>query len=402
MLITRIEWMGVRVPLRRPLLTAQMAAAERHGMLVLLRGDAGAIGVGEASPVGAGSESEVRELAARLQGIALSLLGLSRNDALAALDRIPPRGWRRSPRAGQGGAPQAEEAGSPRAREACSSRAEEAALAFGLETAVYDLLGKQSGVPVATLLGGEPRMVAVNALIGAESPTEAARHAVEAVAQGFGSVKLKLGAATPEQDEAMVRQVRHAVGPDVRVRADANEAWSVERAIDVLSRLRPFGLEYVEQPVAAADVAGLAQVRRAVGVPIAADEALSGLDDARRLLKADAADVFIVKPARAGGLRRARELMALAEAHGVTSVVTSSLETGAGVAAGLHLAATRPATGPASGLATAPLLEHDLLAEPLWPVKGTLGVSARPGLGIELDMEAVRRYGMGVEGRVGD
>ena len=386
MLITRIEWTGVRVPFRRPLLTAQMAAAERHGLLVLLHGDAGAIGVGEASPVGAGSESEVRELAARLQDMAPLLLGLSPEDALAMNAPFRASWFESLTTNGKAGSP----------------RTQVAVLMFGLETAAYDLLGEQSGTPVATLLGGEPRMVAVNALIGAESPAEAVRQAVEAVAQSFGSVKLKLGAATLEQDEAMVRQVRHAVGPDVRVRADANEAWSVKTAIDVLSRLEPYGLEYVEQPVAAADLAGLAQVRRAVGVPIAADEALSGLDDARRLLAAEAADVFIVKPARAGGLRRARELMALAEAHGVTSVVTSSLEMGAGVAAGLHLAATGPATGPASGLATAPLLSHDLLTEPLSPVKGSLAASPAPGLGIELDMEAVRRYGMGVEGRVGD
>jgi o-succinylbenzoate synthase len=377
MLITRIEWMGVRVPFRSPLLTSQMVAAERHGLLVLLHGDAGAIGVGEASPVGAGSESEVRDLVTRLQDMAPSLLGLSPDDALTMLDGLPVRG------------------------EILEPRTQVAALMFGLETAAYDLLGKQSGVPVTTLLGGEPRMVTVNALIGAESPAEAMYQAVEAVAEGFGSVKLKLGAATPGQDEAMVRQVRHAVGPDVRVRADANEAWSVKTAIDVLSRLEPYGLEYLEQPVVAADVAGMAQVRRAVGVPIAADEALSGLDDARRLLETGAADVFIVKPARVGGLRRAKELMALAEVHGVISVVTSSLETGAGVAAGLHLAATGPATGLASGLATAPLLSHDLLTEPLTPVRGSLAVSPAPGLGIKLDMEAVRRYGMGVEGRAG-
>ncbi len=386
MLITHIEWVGVRVPFRRPLVTAQIRAAHRWGLLVLLRTDTGVVGLGEASPVGAGSEAEVRELAATLSQVGPSLLGASPAGARKAIGRLPLPGSTGSPRAGEISAP----------------RAQKAALAFGLETAVYDALGKQRGEPVTALLGGRPRPVAVNALIGVESPREAARLAAEAVAQGFSSVKVKLGAAAPRDDEALVRAVREAVGPDVRVRADANEAWSVETAIAVLSRLEQYGLEYVEQPVAAADVVGLAEVRRAVDVPIAVDEALAGLDDARRLLDADTADVFIVKPARAGGLQRAREVMELARQHGVTAVVTSSLETGVGVAAALHLAATGSPEAPASGLATAPLLEHDLLTGPLVPVGGALIVSHAPGLGVELDMAAVARYGIGVQDVVGD
>ena len=377
MVITRIEWVGVRVPFRRPLVTAQIRAAYRWGLLVLLHADGGVVGLGEASPVGAGSEAEVRKLGSHLARAGASLLGVPLAEAVEAMGRLPLRGSTGSP------------------------RAEEAALCFGLETAAYDALGKQNGQPVAALLGGRARPVAVNALIGVDSHREAARLAAEAVSQGFSSVKVKLGAATPKDDEALVRAVREAVGPEMKVRGDANEAWSVEMAIGAIARLERYGLEYVEQPVIAADVAGLAEVRRAVRVPIAADEGPGGLDDARRLLDADAADVLIVKPARAGGLQRAREIMGLARQHGVTAVVTSSLETGVGVAAALHLAATGPAEAPASGLATALLLEHDLLTEPLVPVAGVLTVSDAPGLGVELDMAAVRRYGMGVEGVMG-
>ena len=352
---------------------AGVVAEHRYGLLLLVGTDSGVTGLGEASPVGAGSAAEVRETARLLQGLAPELLNVPISEAL---QRIPSL-----LRSGPGLRP---------------------ALAFGLETALYDALGKESRRPVAALLGGEPRPVAVNALVAVDNALDAARLAAEAVAQGFSTVKLKLGTGTTEEEEALVGAVREAMGEAPRLRCDANGGWSVEEAIEAIDRLERFDLEYVEQPVAAGDIQGMARVRRSVGVPIAADESLAGLDDARRLLDAGAADVLVVKAARAGGLRAAGEVMALAEAHGLTAVVTSSLETGVGIAASLHLAATTSKEkGPACGLATASLLEHDLLTRPLAPVGGVLAVPLGPGLGVELDMEAVRRYGMGVQGSVG-
>ncbi len=126
-------------------------------------------------------------------------------------------------------------------------------------------------------------------------------------------------------------------------------------------------------------------------MPIAADESVAALDDARKVIDADAADVIVVKPSRAGGLTAARAVMELARDHGLGSIVSSSLETGVGIAASLHVAAS---LGPASvcGLASGAAREHDMLTQPLVPVRGHITVPQMPGLGVEVDLDAVNHY----------
>lgn len=367
--IERIEWRGFRVPFKRPFVTSQGAAAYRYGLLLFITTSDGATGVGEASPVGAGSQSEIEAIAARLAAVTPMLTGLSVEEALRAL--VPVHGLTGSPRADN-------------------------SLQFGLETALYDLLGKAKGLPLAALLGGQPRPITLNATVAVDGIAEAVRQASEAVAQGFTCVKVKVGGTTPEGDEALLAAVRKAIGPNVTLRADANGAWRADEAIERLALLEWFGLEYVEQPVAPDDVAGLAAVRSVVSVPIAADEAVVDVGSARELLDANAAGVLVVKPAAVGGLQAGASIMRLAAERGCRSVVTSSLESGVGIAAALHLAACGPADMPACGLATASLLEHDLLTASLVPVNGTLTAPSSPGLGVEVDMAALERYSIDI------
>ena len=360
MRITKLEWRGLRVPLREPL-DGSRTPPDRHALLVWIHTDDGLVGVGEASPAGPGRPAYTSDVARVLHDLAPSALGLPPSIALGVLLALAPE----------------TEAGD--------------AARFGLETAALDLVGKRSGRPIVALLGGVIDWVGMHANVGFEEPAEAARQAAEAVARGFRSVKVTLGSHDPEVDVEVVRQVRAAVGPDVGLRADADEAWSPERAIDVLRRLGPYDLDFVEQPVFAGDLAGMAQVRRAVPMPIAADESVVALDDARRVIDAGAADVIVVKPSRAGGLHASRAIMELAREHGLGSLVCSSLETGVGIAASLHVAAS---LGPASvsGLASGAALEHDMLTTPLVPVRGHITVPQMPGLGVEVDPDAVNHY----------
>ena len=362
--IERVEWRGFRVPFKRPFATSQGMTGDRYGLLLFIITSNGVTGVGEASPVGAGSHAEVAAIAARLIATAPSLVGLSVEEAF----RGPAWSWA------------------------------DGVLAFGLETALYDLLGKAKGLPLAALLGGNPRPVRVNATIAVDDIAEAVRQASEAVALGFTCLKVKVGGTTPQGDEALLDAVRAVVGADVTLRADANGAWKADEAVERLTLLERFNLEYVEQPVGPDDVAGLATVRRAVSVPIAADEAVVDVDSARKLLDANAADVLVVKPAAVGGLQSGSAIMRLAIERGCRSVVTSSLESGVGVAAALHLAACGSAEMPACGLATASLLEHDLLAAPLVAVSGALAIPSGPGLGVEVDMAALERYSIDIKG----
>ncbi len=211
----------------------------------------------------------------------------------------------------------------------------------------------------------------VNALLdddasGAEAT--AARAAAMAAA-GFPCLKLKVGRGDPDHDVERVAAARGAVGPSVALRADANGAWDLETAVRTIGRMERYGLELVEQPVAS--LPDLALVRRRVGVPVAADEAVRGPLDARRVRELAAADAVVLKVQPLGGVRAA---LAVADEAGTPALVTSMMETSVGLAAGAALAAALPALPFASGLATLDHLAGDVTTEPLRPVDGSLDV----------------------------
>ncbi|HEV3495177.1 MAG TPA: enolase C-terminal domain-like protein [Actinomycetes bacterium] len=203
--------------------------------------------------------------------------------------------------------------------------------------------------------------VRVNTLVPAVPPGEAA-----ALAAGSCDVKVKVG---DDGDVDRVAAVREAIGPRGRLRVDANGAWDVERAVTAIARLAPYDLELVEQPVAS--LQDLAAVRRRLAVPVAADECVRDLDDARRLAQLRAADALVVKVQPLGGFTATFEVAAAA---GVPVIVSSMHETSIGLAAGLALAAALDELPYACGLGTAGLLPADVVADPLLPEDGWLAV----------------------------
>ena len=226
--------------------------------------------------------------------------------------------------------------------------------------------------------------VPVNALVPAVDADTAAGLTAEAVAAGIGTVKVKVGGGSPAEDANRVAAVRAALGPGGRIRVDANGAWDVDTAVAAIGRLAAFDLELVEQPVA--DLADLSRVRRRVAVPVAADECLRSLDDARRVAALHAADVVVVKVQPLGGVRPALQVI---EAAGVPAIVSSLYETSVGLAAGVALAAALPELPYACGLGTASLLAGDVVADPLIPRRGVLPVH-RP----EPDPALLARWGI--------
>jgi O-succinylbenzoate synthase len=212
--------------------------------------------------------------------------------------------------------------------------------------------------------------VPVNVTVPAVGPEQAHRIVL---AGGCRTAKVKV--AEPGQDLAddlaRLEAVRDALGPDGRIRVDANGLWDVDTAvasIAVLDRAAG-GLEYVEQPVMS--VEDLAVVRRAVDVPIAADESIRRAADPYRVRDLEAADVAVLKVQPLGGVRAC---LRIAEDIGLPVVVSSALETSVGIAAGVALAAALPDLPYACGLATVQLLAADVVTEPLLPVDGELSV----------------------------
>ncbi|RCV48147.1 o-succinylbenzoate synthase, partial [Marinitenerispora sediminis] len=197
--------------------------------------------------------------------------------------------------------------------------------------------------------------------------------AARIVAEGRGCRTAKVKVAERGQraadDIARVEAVRDAIGPGGRVRVDANGGWDVDTAVRMVRELDRFGLEYVEQPCAT--LAELAEVRRRVDVPVAADESIRRAEDPLRVRAAGAADIVVLKVQPLGGVRAA---LRVAEACGLPVVVSSAVETSVGLAAGVALAAALPELPYACGLATMRLLAADVCAEPLEPVDGYLPV----------------------------
>ncbi len=212
--------------------------------------------------------------------------------------------------------------------------------------------------------------VPVNVTVPAVGPERA--HAI-VLDGGCRTAKVKVAepGQTLADDEARVEAVRDALGPDGRIRIDANGAWSVDEAVLAIGRLdrTAGGLEYAEQPTAT--VEDLARVRRRVDVPIAADESIRRAEDPYRVRDLEAADIAVLKVQPLGGVRACLEI---AERIGLPVVVSSALETSVGIAAGVALAAALPDLPYACGLATVQLLTSDVVAHPLLPVDGALPV----------------------------
>jgi O-succinylbenzoate synthase len=201
--------------------------------------------------------------------------------------------------------------------------------------------------------------VAVNALVdGPGFDAEALR--------AFPAVKVKVRSA---RDIALVADVRAAIGPHPALRIDANGAWDVETAVDLITRLARYDLELVEQPVASLE--DLARVRRRVMVPLAADECVRTVEDAQRLRTLEAADAIVLKVQPLGGIRTARRI---AHEAGVPAIVSSMMETSVGIAAGLALAVSLPTAIYACGLATLSQIAGDVTSDPLVPHGGVLRV----------------------------
>jgi L-alanine-DL-glutamate epimerase-like enolase superfamily enzyme len=224
----------------------------------------------------------------------------------------------------------------------------------------------------------------VNATIAARSTEEAAAAALLASAQGYGCVKLKVGMESTLSAEAeRVKTIREVIGPEIKLRLDANGAWDEPVAIATIRNLEAYEIELIEQPVPASDLEALGKVRDAVTTSIAADEAVSDYESAAEAMRH--ADLLVLKPMRLGGLSTARYIAKAALSAGLGAFVTTTIDTGIGTAAALHLAASFPDDGRAHGLSTASLLRDDLLTRPLPVERGYMALPDAPGLGVELD-----------------
>ncbi|AXE39099.1 o-succinylbenzoate synthase [Acidipropionibacterium virtanenii] len=212
--------------------------------------------------------------------------------------------------------------------------------------------------------------IPVNATVPVVDPGQAHR-----IVASSGCATAKVKVADPRSrlsaDCARLEAVRDALGPDGRIRIDANAAWTVDEAVAAIGELRRAAgeLEYAEQPCPS--VADLAAVRRRVDVPIAADESVRRAEDPLAVARAGAADLIIVKAQPLGGVRRALRVV---EEAGLPAIVSSALDTGVGIGLAAHLAAALPRLDHACGLATTRLFTGDVTEASITPENGSIPV----------------------------
>lgn len=206
-------------------------------------------------------------------------------------------------------------------------------------------------------------VVPVNTTIPAVGPEAAFEMTATS---GCSTAKVKVAEG---DDEERVAAVRDALGARGRIRIDVNGAWDVRTAAAKIKRLSHYGLEYVEQPVRTLEE--MAELRKVVDVPLAADESIRTAEDPLRVAGLEAADIVVLKVQPLGGIRTALQI---SEECGLPVVVSSALETSIGLAMGLALAASLPELPYACGLGTATLLGKDVVRDPLVPVEGLLTV----------------------------
>ena len=330
--IADVRWRPWRIPLRDTLATGAGNLTAREGLVVRIETDDGAVGLGESAPLPAEGLS-VGALATRMAEVARALVG-----------RPPAEAW---PLPSDERIPGAD---------------------VGIETALAGLLARSCGVPLASWLAEQaglappsPAPIPTNMLLGAATPDDLVREAAVALDCGFATVKVKVGRDVALDGERL-HAVRAALGPDAELRIDANGAWNEEEAVDALAAHATHGVALCEQPVprGSGDVTGLARVRAASPIPIAADESCASLADLRPLLDADAVDGVVIKPLRTG-LAEALAMIGEATARNAPCILTTTFDTGIGTALATHLAALLPEPRPACGLATLSVLAGDVV-----------------------------------------
>lgn len=261
-----------------------------------------------------------------------------------------------------------------------------------IEMACVDLAARHLGIAVHEWLGGAVvERLSFNAWIGIVAPEDAAAEARRWFDQGFRSCKVKVGGGV-DNDVARVRAVREAVGPGMRLRVDANAGYAVEQAIALGRALEPLDVQWVEQPVDARDLAGMAAVRRRIGIAVMADESITDHASLVAAIRADCADYVKLKVMKQGGFLRCRRMVETAAAAGLGVIIGHGFGLGINTMAEVMLAATSRAV--VDGLECVGPLKtaDDVVTSKLDLAAGSIDLPPGPGLGVELDERKLDRY----------
>jgi len=364
MKIKRIEPIAVSLPMKKPVVMAGVEIRRADNVLVRVEADNGIIGWGEAASAPTMTGETVESMMAAIAYLAPPLQGRPAEDIAGALAAMAGRMY--------------------------ANNGAKAAI----ELALHDLVGRATNRPAYALLGGKQRSrMSVLSVIGTGELSSDLREAENKKKEGYVAFKIKVGIDAPPVDGERTRRICETLGQDVLISADANQGWSAEQAMQYVRALADAGLDFFEQPVFADDLAGMAAVAAAAGkIAIGADEGIHSLEDIRRHREHRAARGASLKAIKLGGMRGATEAGRLCDQLGMNVNVSAKTgESSIACAAAAHIAAALPQIAWGLTLTNEGLAE-DLTSQPVRIVHGHVDVSDRPGLGIDVDEERVRRY----------
>jgi len=313
MKITEVRLGRISVPLRVPFKTALRTVNSVEDIIVEIHTDTGAVGYGEAPPTGAITGDTTGAILGALRDhIIKTIVGRDVDDFEDLM----------------------------KALNSCIVRNTSAKAA--VDMALWDLYGQLYQIPVYKLMGGSRKSIVTDITISVNDPEEMARDAIVAIGRGYDTLKVKVG-VSPELDVARLAAVRGAVGDGVRIRIDANQAWTPKQAVRILNQMqeRGLGLELVEQPVKGHDLEGMKYVTERSYVPVMADESLWSPADAMKIMQMGAADLLNIKLMKCGGLYNALKIATAAEVYGVECMIGCMLEAKISVNAAVHLACAK-------------------------------------------------------------
>ncbi len=363
MKIARIEPIAVSLPMAKPVVMAGEEVRRADNVFVRIETDGGFVGWGEAASAPTMTGETVPGMLAAVRHLAPALIGRAADDIAGALAIMHARMY------GNNGAKAA------------------------IEIALHDLVGRATQRPVHALLGAKVRArFPILTVLGTGERDGDLGEAEVKKAQGFSAFKIKVGIDTAETDAARTRDICKLLGKGQLISADANQGFSAEDAVAYVRAVDGAGLDFFEQPVAADDLAGMADVAAASTIAVGADEGIHSTGDIARHHKRGAAAGASLKAIKLGGLRALVEAGRLCAKLGMrVNVSCKTGESSLACAAAMHAAAVLPGLDWALTLTNAGLAE-DVTETPIRIAQGHADLLDRPGLGIDIDETGLRRF----------
>lgn len=263
-----------------------------------------------------------------------------------------------------------------------------------LENALWDAQAKRLNMPLHQLLGGavRDRLEVLWTLASGDTAKDIAEAEQLLAERRHHTFKLKIGRRSVQQDVAHVAAIKHALGDRARVTVDVNQAWSESQAHVGVAALQEAGIDLIEQPLPRANKIGLQRLSERFHVPIMADEAVRGPDDAAELLRLGAARVFALKTMKTGGIVNLLRTAAVADAGGVALYAGTMLEGSIATMAAAHAFATLPSLEWGSELFGPMLLKDDIVVERPVYEEFSIGLPTTPGIGVQIDEDKLKFY----------